>query len=90
MANKSNSSVRFLGESMAPQSAFRFYLTFIHARKNQSISFEVSTSTVQQKVASWVGLNQNYSPLWSTNLMDLIDILVYIWHGKLSRTMDTQ
>ena len=28
MANKSNSSVGFLGESMARQSAFRFYLTF--------------------------------------------------------------
>ena len=28
MANKSNSSVRFLGESTARQSAFRFYLTF--------------------------------------------------------------
>ena len=28
-ANKSNSSVRFLGESMARQSAFRNYLTFI-------------------------------------------------------------
>ena len=27
-ANKSNSSVRFLGESTARQSAFRFYLTF--------------------------------------------------------------
>ena len=27
-ANKSNSSVRFLGESMARQSAFRNYLTF--------------------------------------------------------------
>ena len=27
-ANKSNSSVRFLGESMAHQSAFWFYLTF--------------------------------------------------------------
>ena len=27
-ANKSYSSVRFLGESMAPQSAFQFYLTF--------------------------------------------------------------
>ena len=27
-ANKSNSSVRFLGESTACQSAFRFYLTF--------------------------------------------------------------
>ena len=27
-ANKSNLSVRFLGESMARQSAFRFYLTF--------------------------------------------------------------
>ena len=27
-ANKSNSSVRFLGESTAHQSAFRFYLTF--------------------------------------------------------------
>ena len=27
-ANKSNSSVRFLGESMARQSDFRFYLTF--------------------------------------------------------------
>jgi hypothetical protein len=26
--NKSNSSVRFLGESMASQSAFWFYLTF--------------------------------------------------------------
>ena len=26
--NKSNTSVRFLGESMACQSAFRFYLTF--------------------------------------------------------------
>ena len=28
MANKSNSSVRFLGESLARQFAFRFYLTF--------------------------------------------------------------
>ena len=28
MANKSNLSVRFLGESTACQSAFRFYLTF--------------------------------------------------------------
>ena len=28
MANKSNSSVRFLGESTARQSTFRFYLTF--------------------------------------------------------------
>ena len=28
MANKSNSSVRFLGESTAHQSAFWFYLTF--------------------------------------------------------------
>ena len=28
MANKSNSSVQFLGESMARQSAFWFYLTF--------------------------------------------------------------
>ena len=28
-ANKSNSSVRFLGESTARQSAFGFYLTFI-------------------------------------------------------------
>ena len=28
MANKSNSSIRFLGESTARQSAFRFYLTF--------------------------------------------------------------
>ena len=27
-ANKSNSSVHFLGESTARQSAFRFYLTF--------------------------------------------------------------
>ena len=27
-ANKSNSSVRFLGESTARQSAFQFYLTF--------------------------------------------------------------
>ena len=27
-ANKSNSSVRFLGESTACQSAFQFYLTF--------------------------------------------------------------
>ena len=27
-ANKSDSSVRFLGESTARQSAFRFYLTF--------------------------------------------------------------
>ena len=27
-ANKSNSSIRFLGESTARQSAFRFYLTF--------------------------------------------------------------
>ena len=27
-ANKSNSSIRFLGESAAPQSAFWFYLTF--------------------------------------------------------------
>ena len=27
-ANKSNSSVHFLGESMARQSAFQFYLTF--------------------------------------------------------------
>jgi hypothetical protein len=28
VANKSNSSVRFLGESTARQSSFRFYLTF--------------------------------------------------------------
>ena len=28
MANKSNSSAHFLGESTARQSAFRFYLTF--------------------------------------------------------------
>ena len=28
MANKSNSSVHFLGESTAHQSAFQFYLTF--------------------------------------------------------------
>ena len=28
MANKTNSSVRFLGESMVRQSTFRFYLTF--------------------------------------------------------------
>ena len=28
-ANKSNSSVRFLGESIARQSAFRFYLTLV-------------------------------------------------------------
>ena len=28
MENKSNSSVQFLGESTARQSAFRFYLTF--------------------------------------------------------------
>ena len=27
-ANKSNWSIRFLGESMVRQSAFRFYLTF--------------------------------------------------------------
>ena len=30
-ANKSNSSVRFLGESTACQSAFQFYLTFRHS-----------------------------------------------------------
>ena len=32
-ANKTNSSVRFLGESMARQSASRFFLTFICSRK---------------------------------------------------------
>ena len=31
-ANKSNLSVRFLGESMARQSAFQFYLTFRQSR----------------------------------------------------------
>ena len=33
-ANKSNSSVRFLGESTAHQSAFRFYLTFSRCTAN--------------------------------------------------------
>ena len=33
-ANKSNSSVRFLGESTAHQSAFRFYLFTSSAGKN--------------------------------------------------------
>jgi hypothetical protein len=32
-ANKSNSSVRFLGESTARQSAFQFYLTFRYFAK---------------------------------------------------------
>ena len=44
MANKSNSFVRFLGESTARQSAFRFYLTFILSKlsdicKKTDISF---------------------------------------------------
>ena len=44
MANKSNLPVRFLGESTARQSAFRFYLTFILSKlsdicKKTDISF---------------------------------------------------
>ena len=37
MANKSNSSVRFLGESTACQSAFRFYLTFKWFQKDPKL-----------------------------------------------------
>ena len=34
MANKTNSTVHFLGESIARQSAFRFYLTFKQSTPN--------------------------------------------------------
>ena len=34
-ANKSNSSVPFLGESTAHKTAFRFYLTFRHCLRQQ-------------------------------------------------------
>ena len=44
-ANKSNSSVRFLGESTARQSAFRFYLTF---RGIQFEKFTMSLVTLTQ------------------------------------------
>ena len=38
-ANKSNTSIRFLGESTARQSAFRFYLTFSHTiQKSQNMN----------------------------------------------------
>ena len=37
--NKSNSSVRFLGESTARQSAFRFYLTFKRSQGYFSLSY---------------------------------------------------
>ena len=38
-ANKSNSSVRFLGESTARQSAFWFYLTFISPTQISTSSY---------------------------------------------------
>ena len=42
MANKSNSSVRFLGESTALQSAFWFYLTFKHVIKAAMIGIKLT------------------------------------------------
>ena len=57
-ANKSNSSVRFLGESTASQSAFRFYLTFRRIiRKHIELGkripfpfFQIAIYTVIEKI----------------------------------------
>ena len=48
-ANKSNSSVRFLGESTARQSAFRFYLTFRLEKQNHPLKILI---TIQGSTAS--------------------------------------
>ena len=57
MANKSNSSVRFLGESTALQSAFWFYLTFKHVNKAAMIGIKLTRlksclDFMEQKTAS--------------------------------------
>ena len=49
MANKSNSSVHFLGESKARQSAFRFYLTL---KKIPKIQIHNNLDTLKKNLTS--------------------------------------
>ena len=66
-ADKSNTSVRFLGESTARQSAFQFYLTFrdcnfvtlefkLHRLQNLWISIQYLVHSGQ----CWIEVGRNY------------------------------
>ena len=67
MANKSNSSVCFLGESMARQSAFRFYLTFTKVKElfaNWSHVFLKFKTTVHLVLSTWQTPHNLFQMLW--------------------------
>jgi hypothetical protein len=76
MANKTNSSVRFLGESTARQSTFRFYLTFSGQKiQKHDISLKNPLHSVKktffQNSITYITLTSMGAELQSQNHVDV-------------------
>ena len=70
-ANKSNSSIRFLGESTAHQSAFWFYLTFSWLASKNVIYVLTYVPMITYFICIYEAFTEKMNTYWSATFTDI-------------------